>query len=213
MAVGGRTRHYLGGDLPLRARSILDDEWLAETLRQPLTNQAREDVGWTAGRKADHDPHRPRRVGLRPRDTRHRRQRGGARGQTEKISPGKFHFEPCLSLAASRVAAWMCDPELPSNRPKRDGHHRRSPRSACTTQPKNLVGRLDMSERRITQLFGLVLGAIVTCTLVLNAFAFKPKTVLSETENPLSQKKETPGGGLSNKPIASAACAAVLWFH
>jgi hypothetical protein len=29
-----------------------------------------------------------------------------------------------------------------------------------------------MSERRITQLFGLVLGAIVTCTLVLNAFAF-----------------------------------------
>jgi hypothetical protein len=29
-----------------------------------------------------------------------------------------------------------------------------------------------MTERRITQLFGLVLGAIVTCTLVLNAFAF-----------------------------------------
>jgi hypothetical protein len=29
-----------------------------------------------------------------------------------------------------------------------------------------------MSERRITRLFGLILGAIVTCTLVLNAFAF-----------------------------------------
>jgi hypothetical protein len=29
-----------------------------------------------------------------------------------------------------------------------------------------------MTERRITQLFGLTLGAIVTCTLVLNAFAF-----------------------------------------
>jgi hypothetical protein len=29
-----------------------------------------------------------------------------------------------------------------------------------------------MSERRITQLFGLVLGAMVTCTLLLNAFAF-----------------------------------------
>jgi hypothetical protein len=29
-----------------------------------------------------------------------------------------------------------------------------------------------MSERRITQLFGLVLGAIVSGTLVLNAFAF-----------------------------------------
>jgi hypothetical protein len=33
-------------------------------------------------------------------------------------------------------------------------------------------GRLDMSERHITQLFGLILGAIVTCTMVLNAFAF-----------------------------------------
>src|SRR5262249_13935406 len=94
MAVGGRTRHYLGGDLPLRARSILDDEWLAETLRQPLTNQAREDVGWTAGRKADHDPHRPRRVGLRESDARDDRQRGGARGQTEKISAGKVYLKP-----------------------------------------------------------------------------------------------------------------------
>jgi hypothetical protein len=31
---------------------------------------------------------------------------------------------------------------------------------------------LEMSERRITQLFGLGLGAIITCTMVLNAFAF-----------------------------------------
>jgi len=30
----------------------------------------------------------------------------------------------------------------------------------------------DMTERRMTQLFGLILGAIVTCTLILNAFAF-----------------------------------------
>jgi hypothetical protein len=29
-----------------------------------------------------------------------------------------------------------------------------------------------MSERRITRLFGLILGALFTCTLVLNAFAF-----------------------------------------
>jgi len=27
-----------------------------------------------------------------------------------------------------------------------------------------------MSERKITQLFGLILGALFTCTLVLNAF-------------------------------------------
>jgi hypothetical protein len=29
-----------------------------------------------------------------------------------------------------------------------------------------------MSERKVTQLFGLILGALFTCTLVLNAFAF-----------------------------------------
>jgi len=29
-----------------------------------------------------------------------------------------------------------------------------------------------MSERRITQLFGPIPGAIVSCTMVLNAFAF-----------------------------------------
>ena len=29
-----------------------------------------------------------------------------------------------------------------------------------------------MSERKITQLFELILGALFTCTMVLNAFAF-----------------------------------------
>jgi len=38
--------------------------------------------------------HRPRRIGLRRRDARHRRQRGSARDQMQKISAGKFHFEP-----------------------------------------------------------------------------------------------------------------------
>src|SRR5262249_24137986 len=40
------------------------------------------------------DPHRPFWIGLRPRDTRHRRQRGSARCQAQKTSAGKFHFEP-----------------------------------------------------------------------------------------------------------------------
>src|SRR5215469_2332264 len=38
--------------------------------------------------------HRPRRIGLRPGDARHCWQRSGASGQTQKISAGKFHFEP-----------------------------------------------------------------------------------------------------------------------
>jgi len=33
-----------------------------------------------------------------------------------------------------------------------------------------------MSERKITQLFGLILGALFTCTLVLHAFAYLPPT-------------------------------------
>src|SRR5262249_14955400 len=35
-----------------------------------------------------------RRIGLRPRDARYRRQRGGARGQMQELAAGKFHFEP-----------------------------------------------------------------------------------------------------------------------
>src|SRR5262249_32774975 len=36
----------------------------------------------------------PRRIGLRPSEARHRRQRGSARGQMQKISAGEVHFEP-----------------------------------------------------------------------------------------------------------------------
>src|SRR5262245_62688897 len=49
----------------------------------------------------------------------------------------------------------------------------------CRVEPKRPLARLifrvlegAMSERRITQLFGLILGAIFTFGLVLNAFAF-----------------------------------------
>src|SRR5262249_18630181 len=34
----------------------------------------------------------PRRIGLRPRDARHGRERGSAGGQMQKISAGEFHF-------------------------------------------------------------------------------------------------------------------------
>ena len=60
-------------------------------------------------------------------------------------------------------------------RPKRDGRHR-CPLRLRVQPTQRMVNRLgwelEMSERRITQLFGLVLGAIITCTMVLNAFAF-----------------------------------------
>jgi hypothetical protein len=44
-------------DIPASARPVLDDVLLTEPLRQPLTYQACENVGWTAGGKAD-DAHR-----------------------------------------------------------------------------------------------------------------------------------------------------------
>jgi len=50
--------------------------------------------------------------------------------------------------------------------------------SIRTHEPKGSFARLplkwgrDMSERKITQLFGLILGVLFACTLVLNVFAF-----------------------------------------
>src|SRR5215469_7596667 len=80
----------LGADVSASARPVVDDKLLAETLRQPLTDQARRDVTCAARGKADNDAHRPRRIGLRPRDARGRRERGSARGQMQKLSAGKF---------------------------------------------------------------------------------------------------------------------------
>src|ERR1041384_7452547 len=66
VAIGRRLGDHLGADVAAGARAILDDELLAEALRQPLTHQARLDVGGPSGRKADDDAHRPRWIGLRP---------------------------------------------------------------------------------------------------------------------------------------------------
>ena len=46
------------------------------------------------------DPHRPRRIGLRPCDARHGRQRSSARGQMQKLSAGKFHIVPFSEMVA-----------------------------------------------------------------------------------------------------------------
>src|SRR5215467_2218801 len=44
------------------------------------------------GGGTDDYAHRPGWIGLRPSKARHGRQRGGAGGQMQKISAGKFHF-------------------------------------------------------------------------------------------------------------------------
>src|SRR5262249_12984 len=75
-------------------------------------------------------------------------------------------FEPDGGMRWSGRATRPTDvPTFPRPRQRRLNR-----RSARATKVKS--GRLEMSERRITQLFGLILCALFTCTLVLNAFAF-----------------------------------------
>ena len=55
----------LGAPTPVQK---LDDELLAELIRQPLSYQACHDVGGTTGGKSDNDAHGPGRIGLSPSD-------------------------------------------------------------------------------------------------------------------------------------------------
>src|SRR5262249_56178541 len=78
VAVGGRAYNGLAADVTGTARTVLDDELLAEMLRQPLPYQSGDDVG-RASRPEWHDhAHRSRRISLRRSDARDRRQRGSS---------------------------------------------------------------------------------------------------------------------------------------
>ena len=96
IAVRRRVGDDFGADIAGRARAVVDDELLAEPLRQRLADEARDDVGRQARRIADDDVHRPRRIIERRRAAWRQRQRGGARGQLQNFSA--FHvFLPCQS--------------------------------------------------------------------------------------------------------------------
>ena len=51
ITVRWRIHGRFGADIGARARPVLDDELLAEPLREPLTDQTRDDVGSAARRK------------------------------------------------------------------------------------------------------------------------------------------------------------------
>jgi hypothetical protein len=79
---------------------MLDDEWLAEPLRQPLADDTCENALRATGSKSHHDAHGPRRIGLRLCRAQDGRQGGSARGQTQKFAAGTFHcafLEQCRS--------------------------------------------------------------------------------------------------------------------
>src|SRR5262249_59344878 len=75
-------------------------------IRERWSYEADRDADGAASREADDDAHRPRRIGLRPRDARHRRQRGSARCQVQKISAGKFHWRLPPSLPLWHARKW-----------------------------------------------------------------------------------------------------------
>jgi hypothetical protein len=101
IAIWRRAHDGLGADVAAAARPVLDDERLAKSLRELLTDQSCHDVECAAGCEADDQAHRPRRVAFRPSDPGHGRQRGSARGQIQKLSSvGEFHG--VLSLESTR---------------------------------------------------------------------------------------------------------------
>ena len=79
VAVWRRLHDCPGSDVGAGARSVLNDERLAEALGELLADQARDDVGSAAGGIANDDLHRPRRIGLRLSEARDGRQCGRAR--------------------------------------------------------------------------------------------------------------------------------------
>src|SRR5262249_22089938 len=91
VAVRWRSHDRLSADIAASARSILNDEWLAEALRQPLAHYACDDVGRATGRSRQNQVYRPRWIGLRPCEAWQNRKRGSARDQMQQFAAGKFH--------------------------------------------------------------------------------------------------------------------------
>ena len=89
-------------DIAAGAADVLNEELPPEIFRKLLCDQAGEHIGRTAGPIGYDHPHRPRRIGLRPRDARHGRQRGSTRCQMQKSSAGTFHGVLSLKCYALR---------------------------------------------------------------------------------------------------------------
>src|SRR5215470_6219006 len=70
-----------------------------------LDQDARDGISRPARGGGHNHGDRPRRIGLRPRYARYSRQRGSARGQMQKISAGKFHYEPPFTSLNHLVGA------------------------------------------------------------------------------------------------------------
>src|SRR5262249_39978783 len=92
VAVRRRPYNRLSGNIRARPGPVLDDELLAEPIRQPLSHEASDDVLIGAGGCADDHAHRLRRISLSPCLACGGREDGSARCQMEELSSvKKFH--------------------------------------------------------------------------------------------------------------------------
>jgi hypothetical protein len=86
MAVRERIHDRLSSDIASGTRPVLDDELLSKSLRQPLSHQARDNVGRVAGGEADDQTYRTHWIGLGHCNSRHGRKGGSRRSQLQKLT-------------------------------------------------------------------------------------------------------------------------------
>src|SRR5262245_34962642 len=66
IAIGSSSHDRLGGDVGARARAVLDDKLLPKSLREPLSDQACNNIDPATSGSAADNAHRARRIGLSP---------------------------------------------------------------------------------------------------------------------------------------------------
>src|SRR5262249_59635580 len=86
----------LGADVVVAAGAVLDEEGLAELVRQPLRDQASREVGCAACGRGHKDADRSRGIGLSPRNARCCREGRDANREPEKSTALNVHGLPPL---------------------------------------------------------------------------------------------------------------------
>src|SRR5262249_45051259 len=94
ISVGCAPGDLLGSNRPSRSGALVNDDLLAKCLGELVGDDPCDDASATARWKGIDNRNWPDRIGLRRRDACDGRQRGSTGGQMQKISAGKFHFEP-----------------------------------------------------------------------------------------------------------------------
>ena len=95
-----------GADIAGAAGTIIDDELLAEMLRQRIRQKPRGDVGSDAGGIRHDDADRPRRVIRRAGDARQCGERRRDCGKVQKPAAGNYHDASRTRADVSRLLCW-----------------------------------------------------------------------------------------------------------